>query len=133
MNRSPLARCLPLVPLALLAACAHQPGGSLVVQQQEDCPLQMSNGQTLVLSLPSDPTSGYRWEIREGAANVLHSLGPEVYAAGSEDGLVGGGQSTWRFKASAPGAGHLMLISRRPWETGIAPADIFDCRVDVSP
>ncbi|TRX75874.1 protease inhibitor I42 family protein [Pseudomonas mangiferae] len=131
----PITRALRLAPLTLLAACASQPSGTLLVQQQEDCPLQLARDQVLVLTLPSDPTSGYRWEMREGAANVLHSLGPEVYAAGDDDdGLVGGGgHSTWRFKAAEAGEGHLMLISRRPWETGVAPADMFDCRVEVRP
>lgn len=130
-----LTRSLGLGPLALLTACASQPSGTLLVQQQEDCPLRLTRDQVLVLTLPSDPTSGFRWEVREGAVNVLRSLGPEVYAAGEDDeGLVdGGGHSTWRFKATEAGEGHLMLISRRPWETGVAPADMFDCRVEVQP
>ncbi|BAU73048.1 protease inhibitor I42 family protein [Metapseudomonas furukawaii] len=124
-----------LLPLGvvLLTACAQQKTGPVLIQDQaDDCPLSLSQGQPLVLTLPSNPTTGFRWVVRSAAPNVLQSLGPEVYTTPEDAGLVGsGGQSTWRFKASQPGDGHLHLEYLRPWETDIAPAESFDCRVSV--
>ena len=124
-----------LLPLgfALVAGCAQQPTGPVVIQdQQSDCPLSLSPGQPLVLTLPSNPTTGFRWVVRDAATNVLQSLGPEVYSTPEDAGLVGSaGQSTWRFKASQPGEGRLHLDYQRPWETDVAPAESFDCRVSV--
>ncbi|BAN49987.1 protease inhibitor I42 family protein [Metapseudomonas resinovorans] len=119
--------------LVLLTACAQQPTGPVVLQDaQDDCPLTLAPGQPLVLTLPSNPTTGFRWVMRDPAANVLQSLGPEVYSAPEEAGLVGSaGQSTWRFKASQPGDGRLHLDYQRPWETDVAPAESFDCQVSV--
>lgn len=122
---------LPL-GLALLTACAHRPG-SLALQEQSSCPLRMHDGQLLILTLPSNPTTGFRWLIRDDAAPVLSSLGPEVYSNPEDAGLVGSaGQSTWRFQAAKPGTGHLRLTYQRPWETGVAPAKIFDCAISVN-
>ncbi|HBX54091.1 protease inhibitor I42 family protein [Pseudomonas sp. UBA2684] len=126
---SPAHRLLLPLALALLSACAHQPG-SLTVQQQSQCPLNLHSGQQLVLTLPSNPTTGFRWVLRDGAESVLTSLGPEVYSNPEDAGLIGSaGQSTWRFAVKQAGSGHLLLTYQRPWETEVAPAETFDCQV----
>ncbi|AYF87904.1 protease inhibitor I42 family protein [Pseudomonas sp. JS3066] len=133
MSFVPSPRLLLPLGLLLLTACAQQKTGPVVLQdQQDDCPLSLSQGQPLVLTLPSNPTTGFRWVVRDAAANVLQSLGPEVYSTPEDAGLVGSaGQSTWRFKASQPGEGRLRLDYQRPWETDVAPAESFDCQISV--
>lgn len=124
-------RLLPFACLALLAACAHQPS-SLHLSQDKQCPLTLDRGQQLILSLPSNPTTGFRWVLRDGASGVLQSLGPEVYSNPEDAGLVGAaGQSTWRFQAREAGEGRLLLTYQRPWETEVAPARTFDCELRV--
>ncbi|WP_324731414.1 protease inhibitor I42 family protein [Pseudomonas paeninsulae] len=121
---------LPL-GLALLSACASQPS-SQTVQQQSQCPLRLHSGQYVILTLPSNPTTGFRWVLRDAASNQLDSLGPEVYSNPEDAGLVGSaGQSTWRFQAKQAGEGHLLLTYQRPWETEVAPAKTFDCSIRV--
>lgn len=129
-SRRPLRLLLPL-GLALLAACAQKPT-SVALQQQGKCPLRLHNGQQLVLTLPSNPTTGFRWVLKDAAAPVLRSLGPEVYSNPEDAGLVGSaGQSTWRFQAASAGEGRLLLLYQRPWENWVAPAKTFDCQVRV--
>ncbi|MDH1261911.1 protease inhibitor I42 family protein [Pseudomonas sp. GD03944] len=124
-------RSLLLLGSALLTACAHQ-GGTLTVQKQSQCPLSLSPGQQLVLTLPSNPTTGFRWTVRDDAGALLESLGPEVYSNSEDAGLVGSaGQSTWRFQAKQPGEGHLLLTYQRPWEPEVAPEQTFDCAIRV--
>ena len=119
---------LPL-GLALLTACAQKPSSVTLQQNQQDkCPLALHVGQQLVLTLPSNPTTGFRWLLRDGATSVLRSLGPEVYSNPEDAGLVGSaGQSTWLFQVAQAGEGHLLLTYQRPWETEVAPAKTFDC------
>ncbi|WP_202984341.1 protease inhibitor I42 family protein, partial [Klebsiella pneumoniae] len=70
----------------------------------------------LTLTLPSNPSTGYRWRVEKPAANVLRSLGPEVYSAPEEEDLVGNaGVSTWRYQASGTGDGQLVLVYQQPW------------------
>jgi len=45
---------LPL-SLALLAGCASAPKQNVSVDNQSACPLQLKNGQNLILTLPSNP------------------------------------------------------------------------------
>ncbi|HSX71510.1 protease inhibitor I42 family protein [Pseudomonas subflava] len=120
--------------LALLAACSSQPNTSVSVEEKQlgDCPMQLHAGQTLNVALPSNPTTGFRWEVVEAAPGILRSLGPEVYMTPEDAGLVGaGGQSTWRYQAYQTGEGRLLMQYRRPWEADVAPAKTIDCAISV--
>lgn len=127
------ARLIPLLSLTLLTACAQQPAHNVIVEEQSDCPMQLHTGQNLTLTLPSNPTTGYRWAIQDSAGGVLRSLGPEVYKSADSGQLLGSsGQSTWRFQAFAPGTGRLRLTYQQPWEPEAEPAHVFDCPVTVN-
>lgn len=128
---SALPRLLLLVPLLVLAGCAGTPPSSVALSDDATCPLSMQPGQTLILSLPSNPASGYRWTLRDVSTAQLKSLGPEVFSSPQNDLIGGDGISTWRFEAAESGSGRLYLAYQRPWESGTEPADLFDCRIEV--
>ena len=128
----PPARLLALLSLSLLAACAQQPRNIVTLEDQSDCPLSLKTGQVLLLSLPSSPTTGYRWQIQNPAQSVLRSLGPEVYSNAEDRNLVGSaGQSIWRYQATTAGSGHLIMIYQQPWAPEVAPEKTFDCAISV--
>ncbi|MCE5985944.1 protease inhibitor I42 family protein [Pseudomonas sp. 5FOS] len=123
-----------LVPLsfALLSACAQQPTQPVALDAESECPTRLQVGQTLTLTLPSNPSTGYRWRVEDPAANVLQSLGPEVYNAPEEEDVVGSaGVSTWRYQANSVGTSQLVLVYQQPWATDVAPVQIFECKVIV--
>jgi inhibitor of cysteine peptidase len=126
-----LVRLLPLASLLVLAGCASAPPSSVALNNDTDCPLTLQQGQMLILSLPSNPTSGYRWNMREVSTEQLKSLGPEVFSSPKTDLIGGDGLSTWRFEAAEAGSGRLYLAYQRPWETDAEPAGLFDCRIEV--
>ena len=119
--------------LILLTACVQTPSSiTLEQKQQNKCPLSLQVGQQFILRLPSNPTTGFRWLLRDSAPQVLQSLGPEVYSNPEDEGLVGSaGISTWRFKVAKAGEGQLALTYERPWEVGVVPAQRFDCALTV--
>jgi len=125
----------PLLPLtlALLAGCAGQSKPVVTLEDASDCkPLKLHTGQELALILPSNPTTGFRWELRNAANGLLRALGPEVYSNPEDAGLVGSaGESTWRFRVTAAGEDTLELAYRRPWEAEVAPAQTFVCPIAV--
>ena len=129
----PLARFIPAFSLSLLTACAHTPANNVIVETQSDCPLQLHVGQPVTVSLPSNPTTGYRWAIQDSAGGVLRSLSPEVYTSAENGQVLGsGGQSTWRFQAVAAGNGRLRLTYQQPWDPEAEPAHTFDCAITVN-
>lgn len=128
-----LPRLACLLGLSLLTACAQHPAHTVTVEDQRDCPTHLLTGQTLIVSLPSNPTTGYRWAIQDSAGGVLRGLGPEVYASTDEGQLLGsGGHSIWRFEAFAAGNGRLRLTSQQPWEPEAEPDQVFDCPITVN-
>jgi inhibitor of cysteine peptidase len=102
------------------------------IEAQSDCPVHLTAGQTLTLTLPSNPTTGFRWQVRNPASNVLRSLGPEVYSSAEQMDMVGGaGQSVWRYKASGAGTGRLLMVYQQPWAPEVTPQATFDCPIVV--
>ncbi|NBF05109.1 peptidase inhibitor I42 [Pseudomonas sp. Fl5BN2] len=129
----PVTRLLALFSLALLTACASQPKQNVTVENQSECPLQLHNGQNLIVTLPSNPTTGYRWAIQDSAGGILRKVSPEVYNNPDDTGLVGsGGHSSWRFQAFASGTGRLLLTYQQPWAPEESPVKAFDCSITVN-
>lgn len=126
-----LSRCLLPFSLLMLGACASTPPSSVSVSEDRHCPLSLRTGQMLIVSLPSNPATGYRWILKGTADSQLKSLGPEVFSTPNNDLVGGDGISTWRFEAREPGQGQLLLSYQRPWEADVEPAGLFDCRVEV--
>ncbi|WP_144170818.1 protease inhibitor I42 family protein [Pseudomonas sp. Kh13] len=123
-----------LVPLsfALLSACAQTPARPIALDAESECPTRLQVGQALTLTLPSNPSTGYRWRVENPAANVLQSLGPEVYSAPEEEDVVGSaGVSTWRYQANSVGTSQLVLVYQQPWAKDVAPVQTFECKVIV--
>ena len=124
-------------PLLILGSCllvtaCSQTSRAPLLEQDSRCPATLELGQTLTLSLPSNPTTGFRWDIRESADKVLRSLGPEVYRTPEAAGIVGaGGVSSWRFTAHSRGEDRLLLTYQQPWEPHAKPAQTFDCVIRV--
>ncbi|MEE4673871.1 protease inhibitor I42 family protein [Pseudomonas alliivorans] len=127
-----LARLAAPLSLALLSACAQTPKNIVSIDSQSDCPLSLEAGQTLILTLPSNPTTGFRWLTQNPAQDILRSLGPEVYDGGSKEMIGSGGESVWRFKATQAGSGHLLMVYRQPWAPEVAPEQTFDCSIKVN-
>ncbi|WP_449431427.1 protease inhibitor I42 family protein [Pseudomonas putida] len=123
-----------LVPLSLvlLTACAQHARQPVELDAESECPTRLKVGQPLTLTLPSNPTTGYRWLVQNPASAILRSLGPEVYSAPEDVGIVGSaGISTWRFQAQTAGNGHLILVYQQPWAPEVRPTQTFDCSIQV--
>ena len=129
-----IRRTVLLSGFTLLAACTHEASRNepVVVEKQSQCPVELNIGQALTPTLPSNPSTGYRWLLQNPANAILNALGPEVYSSRDSDGMVGSdGQSTWRFRAKAAGEGHLVLVYQQPWAPEETPARTFDCVINV--
>lgn len=82
-------------------------------------------GQTLVLKLESNRSTGYSWAMDSAPQPGLNQQGEPAYVADPHTaGIVGsGGTETWRFKALAAGDYPLQLVYHRPWIHASDPDD----------
>ena len=90
-------------------------------------------GQTVVIRLSSNRSTGYRWTLAPFPAGVLTPVGDPVYtSAGAPSGAVGaGGVEAWSFLAGESGRQELRFEYRRPWERDVAAARILRYTIAV--
>ena len=91
-------------------------------------------GQTFILSLPSNPSTGYSWDFAQIYDNKLLELTADNAYLDKEntgDLTVGqGGRSYWKFKALQNGTTELNLQYARPWESR-QPAQTFKITINI--
>ena len=128
--------------VAVLGACGSKDEGSGgtvpaagEVTVTASGPAAVKVGQTLVITLASNPSTGFSWTI-SGAPDsaVLTQDGDITYAATNPDVVMpgSGGSETVRFTATAAGATTIVLDYRRPWETDVPPVETVTIDVTVT-
>ena len=96
--------------------------------------IELRQGQVLVITLASNPTTGYSWAAAAVDTALLAQAGDPVYRGPDDQQtpLVGaGGSETFRFTASAAGSTTLRLEYRRPWEKDQPAAQTYTLQVVV--
>lgn len=126
---------------AVLGACGSKdegPSGSAPtgdVTVTASGPAALKVGQTLVVTLASNPSTGYSWTI-SGAPDgaVLTQDGDITYTPSNPDVVMpgSGGSETVRFTATAAGTTTIVLDYRRPWETDVPPVETVTIDVTVT-
>jgi inhibitor of cysteine peptidase len=116
----------------VIATDAAQPSGSLtsrasvcgialrvyrlVDETSDGSTLTLRNGDSFMVALPGNPTTGYRWMAEQDPAGFLSEIpGPDFHPDSS---LVGaGGTFYFRYAAGESGTGTLTFTYARPWES----------------
>ncbi len=97
--------------------------------------IELEQGQILVVTLESNPTTGYSWEQAENQEPILEQMGETEFKPSDEGEppMVGaGGWEIFRFKAISAGKMTLKLVYLRPWEEGVEPVDTFSLDVVIN-
>jgi uncharacterized repeat protein (TIGR02543 family) len=116
-----------------------------VAEEEHERQIELRPGQVLVVALPCNPSTGFRWLMEgteaggEGAALLREtqkteflplSSGTPVEAAQSGPHLLGApATQLLRFEAVRSGDTVLELVYRRPWEEQIGPDRTFSLSV----
>ena len=122
-----------IIPLALLilavASCAPQPTTLTVGAAQSGASIDLRVGDTLMVALESNPSTGFDWVLIGPTAPALDP-GQRTYAS-SGTALGAAGTVTYRFRAAAEGTARLLIHYRRSWES-LPPERTFELTVRVS-
>jgi len=85
-----------------------------LTEQNDGQTIDIHLGQSLVVSLPENATTGYRWAIDHvDTAIVEVREGEPQYGSGA---IGSGGRAQWVFAPKAPGTTSIALKRWRHWE-----------------
>jgi inhibitor of cysteine peptidase len=123
-----------LVVLGLLVGCGSSSSEEIkeVMVDMEDNGRQINlySGQTLVVSLEAQPSTGYTWEVVELDELILRQKGdPEFQPASG--GIGASGVQIFRFEAVSAGKTDLRMIYHQPWVEGVEPLETFSIHITV--
>jgi inhibitor of cysteine peptidase len=101
---------------------------------------QSDNGSTIhvrprdriVIRLPENPTTGYRWAPEAGDDRVVSLISSE-FAPPTGSGAGAGGAVSLAFEARAPGEGSIRLKRWREWEGDFSVRERYAIDVVVDP
>lgn len=108
----------------LFAGCATSNSTLTLTSFDSGKQVILAVGQVFLVQLPSNSTTGYRWnEANKGEAAVKGVGEPSYIIGAAPIGMVGtGGTETWTFRAIKTGQETLRLEYSRPFEKDLAPA-----------
>ncbi|WP_433575992.1 protease inhibitor I42 family protein [Nocardia brasiliensis] len=94
---------------------------------------RLTIGQSLVLTLPANPSTGFSWQISGLDPNVARVQGEPTFKQDPSVPVApgAGGTSEWTFVGEGAGVTQLTMDYMRPWEQGIAPAQTFSLTIKV--
>jgi inhibitor of cysteine peptidase len=120
-----------MIALTIVTACSPQQQEVQATVDDAGREMELKKGQTLVVTLEGNPTTGYSWEVAEPLdGQVLRQVGEPEFKAESE-ALGAGGEQTLRFEAVNTGKMTLKLVYHRPWEKGVDPLETYSIQVVV--
>jgi inhibitor of cysteine peptidase len=120
-----------LTALIVTTGCSPQQQEVKATMDDNGSEMQLKKGQTLVVTLEGNPTTGYSWEVEEPLdEQVLRQVGEAEFKAESE-ALGAGGVQILRFEAVNAGQITLKLVYHRPWEKDVEPLETYSIQVVV--
>lgn len=91
--------------------------------------VSVNSGDTIILELEENPTTGYLWKVEALDSHILELTGENYEAAGS-GGIGGAGKRKLTFRANSAGISPLRLKCVRPWDAD-TPLTTFSVTVNV--
>ncbi|MBM3167568.1 MAG: protease inhibitor I42 family protein [Chloroflexi bacterium] len=112
--RALIAVMAVLVTLGIvMLACASAPAGNEI---------QAKAGQEFTITIESNPTTGYQWELAQTPNEAIVKFVKSDYEA-PQNGRPGqGGEEVWTFKAVGKGTAQISMRYVRSWEKDQPPA-----------
>ena len=92
------------------------------VYTDETTVIEVIAGKEFVISLESNPTTGYSWDFSSPPDPEVVELLDAAYRPPATPRIGAGGKQVWTFRAVGPGETGIALKYLRPWEEGVPPA-----------
>lgn len=118
-----------LAAATAVSAQSSAPSPLIVTENDDGKSLQLKVGHELVIQLPSEPTTGYRWVLPWDLGPLIGGRQKQGADGGNTRGA--GGTETFKFYAKDTGTVTLTLDYKVPWQND-PPARTFAVTVSVT-
>ena len=109
--------------------CDPSKAAITLTKQDNGKPIALKKGEILAISLASNATTGFEWNVGEIDNNFLRYDAKDYFGTGFAVGS--GGTETLCFTAINIGKTSLSVIYHRPFEKNVAPIDTFKIAVEI--
>jgi len=131
LRKSQILMIVAMLAALIFSFAGCSPKAATLTGADNGKAITVSAGETFLVKLEGNPTTGYTWEAQNLDTTILAKVGETEFESGNP-GLVGaGGTLILTFKALKPGVTTLTLIYHRSWETDVPPAETFTLQVTV--
>lgn len=127
-----MKRLIPLAAalLVMMAGCAEKPA-MIITGEQNDSQITVAAGTVFQVKLEARLSTGYGWELVQGATIVSLTGKPSVLTAGRD--VTGAlDYQVFTFRADKKGETVLSFRYRRPWMENEPPEKVFQLKVMVN-
>jgi inhibitor of cysteine peptidase len=93
--------------------------------------IELAVGQSHTVTLESNPTTGYQWQIASPLDERILKLVHSGYKKPDTKLLGAGGVESWTFQAVGRGNTRIVMKYVRPWEKDVSPAKTVSFNVIV--
>jgi inhibitor of cysteine peptidase len=106
-----------LLPMLLLAGCGGPQLRQLTTLGDKQN-FDFAVGESFQVVLPSNQTTGYKWEIVDLTSGALEQVKNDykVSKKYTADIIGAGGEETWTFRVLKVERSHILMEYRRPWD-----------------
>jgi len=106
------------------------PSDRTLTQADNGTTIETLPGGRILVRLPENPTTGYRWTLDMGDERVISPISSE-YAPRGDAAVGASGNAVLVFEARAPGEGTIRLKRWRDWEGEASVRDRYEVKVRV--
>jgi inhibitor of cysteine peptidase len=96
-----------------------------LTRNDNDKTVEAKVGESVVIELPENPTTGYRWILDVNEGTGIASAIDSSYAIATESGIGGGGMRMFTVKLESSGIATISAKLRRQWEPENTAIDEF--------
>ncbi len=94
-------------------------------------PIAARVGDEFAVTLESNATTGYKWQLTEKPKSKIATLVSSVYNPPVQQIPGRGGSETYTFKAIGKGTTTITLAYARSWERNVAPVKVQKFKITV--
>ncbi|PWB76193.1 MAG: hypothetical protein C3F07_03905 [Anaerolineales bacterium] len=117
--------------VGVLAACKTSSANTITLSEQDaGKTVELKTGDTLVVSLEGNPTTGFNWIPAAQDPMLLEQAGDAEFIP-ANDQLGSPGKILLKFNATTKGQTNLHLDYKRSFEENVSPEKTFDVTVIV--